>query len=442
MSKIFNSRTITYTDRIESVTFGITGSDEAVINSSVAIVSSESTKNGKPYDGGVTDLRLGTNDHSYECKTCFNGKELCLGHAGYIKLNYPVYSPLFLLELRKWLRLICFKCGKAVIDREEYIKFPKTKRLSEASKIAKTVSRKCMHCNEPHPILKKEKKDIIVILAEYRSDAKDKQIIKTERLFPHHIKPILERVSFETVVDLGKEVICHPSKFVLDNIVVPPITIRPDDKSGGSKRPQNNHLTTMLKQLIKINEKIPTNFEYTGTLSENLESLFVDLNIMYYKLVKGGTAQAGKVNVRTGQGQLNSIAMRLKGKQGRFRKTQMGKRVHLCARSTIINNPRLKVDEIGLPISFARTLQIEETVQDFNREQSLVYFQNGRTRYPGCTKIFQKKTNTFRSVENSNGNNVLQLEIGDKIYRDLIDGDYVLFNRQPSLWPVVLEHLE
>jgi len=414
------------TTEIKSVNFSILGTEDILNLSSVSISSIELLKNSQPYPGGLCDLHLGTTDHSYLCKTCLNEKEDCLGHSGHLRLNYPVYSPMFLGELRKWLRLICFTCGKPIILASEYTKYSLPKRLSEASKIAKSGNHKCVHCGEPHPLIKKEKKDIINILLEYFTDEK-----RFEKLYPHQVKTILEKISDDTVIELGKSPKCHPRKFVLDVINVPPTNIRPDDKQSGDKRPQNNHLTTLLKHLIKANEKIPNVFE---TINLNLESLFYDLNAIYYKLIKGGT-NVGKSSIKTNT-QLNSIAMRLKGKQGRFRKTQLGKRVHRCARSTIINNPRLKVDEVGVPILFAKVLQIEETVQEYNKYQMMIYFKNGRSRYPGCSKIYQAKTGTYRSVENISADFIL--EIGDRIYRDLINGDYVLFNRQPSLWPATI----
>src|SRR3989338_9977622 len=63
------------------------------------------------------------------------------------------------------------------------------------------------------------------------------------------------------------------------------------------------------------------------------------------------SARRGKtVTASTGQKRiLKSIADMLKGKQGRFRKNLLGKRVDYSGRSVIVVGPRLKLHQCGLP---------------------------------------------------------------------------------------------
>ena len=64
----------------------------------------------------------------------------------------------------------------------------------------------------------------------------NKKIIYREEFFNHQIKNVLEKISDETVLMLGKPINCHPKNFILQTIPVPPNTIRPDiRKIGGSK---------------------------------------------------------------------------------------------------------------------------------------------------------------------------------------------------------------
>jgi len=52
---------------------------------------------------------------------------------------------------------------------------------------------------------------------------------------------------------------------------------------------------------------------------------------------------------RRRQRQLRSLSDMLKGKQGRFRRNLLGKRVDYSGRSVIVVGPELKVYQCGLP---------------------------------------------------------------------------------------------
>jgi len=51
-----------------------------------------------------------------------------------------------------------------------------------------------------------------------------------------------------------------------------------------------------------------------------------------------------------------SVAKRLKGKQGRMRSNMLGKRVNYSARTVIVVDPEMKVDECGLPFEIAKDI--------------------------------------------------------------------------------------
>lgn len=403
-----------YSSRITKVKFNLAGSDSIVRDSFVPITSYDLFRNGEPFAGGLYDAHLGTTDHTYRCQTCYNNKRNCIGHAGHLLLNYPVVSPMAVAEMRKWMKLVCFKCGHPVIEESAYIKLPRSKRLDEASRIARTSAKKCIHCKEPHPIVKKDPQEQLALQADYYEDKK--QVDKPKKLLPHHIKEILDRVTDEDVIKLGKNVNSHPRNFILGAIKIPPTTIRPDVKKMGGGRSTNDDITTMLQIIIKKNEAIPP--VLPNPIDPKLEKAIFELCNAYYDLIKAG-----------GDG-MNSLSLRLRGKQGRFRKTQMGKRVRNMARSTITGDPSLRIDQVGVPLTFARNIQYEEVVQEFNKKRLMVYVNNGRKKYPGCTKVIKRATGTEYGVESLKD---IELENGDIIYRDMITGDPVNFNRQPSL---------
>jgi len=67
-------------------------------------------------------------------------------------------------------------------------------------------------------------------------------------------------------------------------------------------------------------------------------------------------AQKGKAVSTHGQRKLKSLSDLLKGKQGRFRKNLLGKRVDYSGRSVIVVGPHLKLNQCGLPKGMALEL--------------------------------------------------------------------------------------
>jgi DNA-directed RNA polymerase II subunit RPB1 len=71
------------------------------------------------------------------------------------------------------------------------------------------------------------------------------------------------------------------------------------------------------------------------------------------------------------------------------------------------------------------------TVNNMNREFLTKLVQNGPEVYPGA-KILERKNGSSISLRYVDRNSI-NLENGDTVHRHMMDGDAVLFNRQPSL---------
>ncbi|RIK17961.1 MAG: DNA-directed RNA polymerase subunit beta', partial [Chloroflexi bacterium] len=67
-------------------------------------------------------------------------------------------------------------------------------------------------------------------------------------------------------------------------------------------------------------------------------------------------SQRGKAVSQRGQRKLKSLSDLLKGKQGRFRRNLLGKRVDYSGRSVIVVGPQLKLNQCGLPKQMALEL--------------------------------------------------------------------------------------
>ncbi len=408
------SNNFMYRGKIAKVRFNLAGSDQIKKGSHVAVKSNDLFRNNLPYPGGICDAHMGTIDQSYKCQTCYNSKRDCLGHPGHIHLNYPVWSQLAMNDAKKWIKLICFHCGKPILSDEQLFQFRRGKRLEEAAKVARSSNKTCHHCQTIHPIIKKDANEPSALIAEIYEE---KRQISSRTILPHEAGEILSKISDETVEKMGKSIASHPRNAVIWDIQVPGVTIRPDVKKIGGGRSTNDDLTTMLQIISKKNDALPT--VLPTVIDAKQAKLYFELNNAFADFVKAG-----------GENSMASIASRWKGKTGRFRKNQLGKRTRNMCRSTIVGDPRIKINEVGVPLVFARTIQYNETVQEFNKRRLLQYVQNGSQKYPGATKIIDGITGAEHNIDSGRD---IELKIGDIVQRDMIDGDPVNFNRQPSL---------
>lgn len=128
------------------------------------------------------------------------------------------------------------------------------------------------------------------------------------------------------------------------------------------------------------------------------------------------------------------IVQRLKGKQGRFRGNLSGKRVDFSARTVISPDPNLMIHQVGVPDRVAKILTFPERVNSANIQKLRQMIRNGIDTHPGANYVQQLGINGKKYLAYGNREKVAQdLKLGDTVERHLIDGDIVLFNRQPSL---------
>jgi DNA-directed RNA polymerase II subunit RPB1 len=116
----------------------------------------------------------------------------------------------------------------------------------------------------------------------------------------------------------------------------------------------------------------------------------------------------------------------------------MGKRVDFSARSVITPDPNISVGELGVPEKIAMNQTFPETVDRYNKYRLYEYVLNGPNHYPGARRIKKNSDGRIIALEMVEKKGLLkkeadELEEGDVVHRHIIDGDYVLFNRQPSL---------
>ena len=153
--------------------------------------------------------------------------------------------------------------------------------------------------------------------------------------------------------------------------------------------------------------------------------------LQYYvaTMVDNRIPGAAPVAQRSGRA-LKSIKERLIGKQGRVRGNLMGKRVDYSARSVIGPDPQLSIRELGVPIKIAKNITFPAKVNKRNINFLTKLMLNGPDKYPGAN-ILQRENGESISLRYVDRNSV-KLEYGDVVHRHMLNGDPVLFNRQPT----------
>jgi DNA-directed RNA polymerase beta' subunit len=322
-----HSNSFSYTSKVNTLSFYILGSAENETDSNVSVTNKELFKSDLPIPEGVYDAHMGTTDHNWLCETCGNPKQLCPGHSGSILLKYPVKSPLFREQILKWLKVICFKCGKLISTK--IIKAAKSKILTEYVKVSRAIT-VCPHCKSDHPLVSKDRFEQAVFYAEFS----DSKFARKEELYNHEIKKILERISNATVKFLGKPLRSHPKKLILDIIRVAPNTIRPDIRRVGGNRSNNSDITALTKNIIEINDLLPPDIPEKEKIDKDLHEMYFNLDMAYYEMIKGSSGSNNQVRMLTNTNKTPySIANRIPKKEGRIRRNLMGKRVRYMMRS-------------------------------------------------------------------------------------------------------------
>jgi len=111
------------------------------------------------------------------------------------------------------------------------------------------------------------------------------------------------------------------------------------------------------------------------------------------------------------------------------------KRVDFSGRTVITPDPTIDINQLGVPIKMAMTLTFPEVVtpHNINRLEKLV--RNGRHKYPGANFVFPISERSGRRIAplDLRYRKEVRLRYGDIVERHLVDDDYVLLNRQPTL---------
>lgn len=290
-------------------------------------------------------------------------------------------------------------------------------------------------CGNVQPVIRKEGLKLWGIIKAKKKDEEEEGAKDEKReLTPQDALNIFRNISDDTLTLLGlNKDYARPEWMVLTVLPVPPPPVRPSvsmDGTGQGMRGEDD-LTYKLGDIIRANQNVKRCMQ-EGT-AQHILSEFQNL-LQYHVATYMDNNIAGVPQAMQKSGRpLKTIRGRLKGKEGRIRGNLMGKRVDFSARTVITGDPNLSLDEVGVPRSIARTLTYPETVTPHNISKLYQLVKNGPNEHPGAKYIIRGAEGGRVDLRHAKASSDHTLQYGWKVERHIVDGDYIIFNRQPSL---------
>ncbi|KAM9920293.1 hypothetical protein OXX59_007320, partial [Metschnikowia pulcherrima] len=436
---------------VKEVQFGLL-SPEEVRAISVAKIEYPETMDQttkKPRDGGLNDPRLGSIDRNFKCQTCGEDMAECPGHFGHIELAKPVFHIGFIAKIKKVCECVCMHCGKLLVDdanplmaqairiRDPKKRFnavwnvSKTKMVCEADTINEEgqVTAGRGGCGHTQPTVRR---DGLKLWGTWKQNKTYDENEQPERrlLSPSEILSVFRHISPEDCHKLGfNEDYARPEWMLITVLPVPPPPVRPSIAFNDTARGEDD-LTFKLADILKANINVQR-LEIDGSPQHVISEFEALLQFHVATYMDNDIAGQPQALQKTGR-PIKSIRARLKGKEGRLRGNLMGKRVDFSARTVISGDPNLDLDQVGVPISIARTLTYPEVVTPYNIHKLTEYVRNGPNEHPGAKYVIRDTGDRIDLMYNKRAGDIA-LQYGWKVERHLMDDDPVLFNRQPSL---------
>jgi DNA-directed RNA polymerase II subunit RPB1 len=429
---------------IVGIQFGIFSADEIIRRSVVEVTNAGTYDGTEPRIGGLFDPRMGVLENGKTCRSCGQTNHGCPGHFGHYRLARPVYYIQFFEYIMNILKCVCVRCSKLLIDKAQHQAIKKRRGesrwravLNACASVSRCGAMTEDGCGARQP--DKYTRDSIARIVAIWNDIdgpgardetgnpppqKQEQVLEVE-----YILRLFRRILDEDIDFMGfSRHWCRPESMICTVLPVPPPQVRPSVIQDNNQRSEDD-LTHKLADIINTNNTLSDKIN-NGAAKNTIDDYTMVLQYHVATLVDNQIPGVAPSAQRSGR-PVKSVSQRLGSKEGRIRFNIQGKRVEHSARSVITPDPNLSIGELGVPKKMAMNLTFPEKVTPYNIEYLYKLIQNGADVYPGA-KTIQRTDGRMISLKHVNTREIV-LRPGDIVNRHLMDGDPVLFNRQPTL---------
>ena len=379
-------------------------------------------KPGKNYIGTPKDFRFGTLENNVLCGCCKKTNQDCVGHMGHIDLKsdteeFKIIHPFFRHNLVRVLQCVCNACGTLVVTKDllkqkNILSMPSSMdKIKMIVELSNSIKSNCSNCGAQKTYTYKIQESGNMNDLNMVVTTKDS---KQKHLRVDIIENILKKISDEDAKILGFEFGAKPIDYIMDFIPVLPICSRPYTVRDDQEK--DEYLTLAYSDICSKLAALDSGTDEDKEEKKN--------NILYYYTHicdnKDSTHRLSPTDI------CKSITDRLKGKEGLLRGHLLGKRSDYTGRTPIGPNRTLKFGDIAPPMKMQSILTIPEIVTKYNIDKiKILVEQNKIDKY--------SKRGSYNLKYSFNPTKKVDVQIGDLVYRHSMDGDVILFNRQPTL---------
>ncbi len=454
---------------IHMIEFGIMSQEDILKYSVVEVTSSKVSGPNTVYDE-----RMGPMENNVNCVTCGMTSRMCPGHFGHITLKENVMHPLYYKYIVSLLKCFCVKCHKLLLGKN-YIKIYKLDSTSKSGEtkfkhVQEQISKieYCNECNTTQPKIMLSIADN-QIYASYKEPGS--KIQKRVNMNANDVLSIFDDITDEELQYLGINAKnTHPRSLILTHLPVIAPRSRPFVITDNMVC--DDDLTIQYYDIVKVNNHLADK-----NLNETKRQKYIStLNFRIKCLMDNSHGKSKHTNNRPRRG----IRERVAGKSGIIRSHLMGKRVNQSSRTVIGPDVNIPLGWMAIPPEVASILTVPERVTEFNRDYLLdiIYKEKANfivrndkrinlkyALYKQSTKLLPNDvikrinsdgklyhinvkydTNKYKLIPGDvlirdgeevqnvqySEKNVIQLNVGDIVERQLKDGDFLYLNRQPT----------
>jgi DNA-directed RNA polymerase II subunit RPB1 len=455
--------------------------DEEVRNlSAVQVLFPSTLERSLPKSNGLSDSRFGVTDRNLRCTTC--GQADCFQHFGHIELNKPVCRLGQISLILYILRSVCWACSRrkftvkgepgGFLDARSIISStsPNGKERLRAISEACKNRFKCPWNDESLPISERcgvpQPSYVLVNKMFFKRTFREKEeclfeseeerVFANSRLMPDEIQSILRHIPLESLILMGfRPEISHPMNYIMSAHIVPPPIIRPASGSvaSDSRSRGENDMTTAFQDIIRSNNELKSIHDDPKSTEKERYQAWDKLQLfcgaLINQVLKKQETYDGTPLMHSraiANRQVKDLKSRLTGKRGRLRGNLSGKRVDHAARSVVGPDSFHDIYELGVPKSIMSTLTFPEHVNRINLNYLASCVAKGSNVLGGALTVRTPALLGQKGTEGGEKVHYISLldELGRKdlaaslkpgmiVERHLRNGDWCLFNRQPSL---------
>lgn len=310
------------------------------------------------------DPRMGCNSQTAaQCPTCGNMSDFCPGHIGCIELTDVLYNILFIRDVVKLANAVTFKGRfKHTGDR--------------------------------------------VFDSSTSSDFSGNDMYE-----------LLSNVNQRALDDFGWRQ--RPENALISTLVVAPHSCRPNLFHNGHVI--RDGITYRYTDIIRLNN-ILSGLE---SAPKHVRDDIRRQQQWYVTTLMDSNEQSGEYfRKKNDKVFFEGFKQRQTGKSGRIRANLSGKRSDYTARTVISGDPKLDVDEVGVPEVIARQLTVPHMVTSFNLMEMKAKYLAGKARWFTDSSGRRYNLKYFKPT---------QLKVNDILDCVLDNDDIVIMNRQPTL---------